>query len=235
MQFKYVITDKVNPYCNLAIEQELMYHTASGIVILFLWQNDNTIVIGRNQDAKYECRVDEFLSTGGQIARRRSGGGAVYHDMGNLNFSIICKISDQESCKYQQIVIDTLRKFGIEAIYNGRNDLTIDEKKFSGNAIYQEGETVCQHGTFLVSTDIDRMVFYLTPDQNKLDRNRIKSVRSRVVNLCTLNNEINIKSIIRAFIQVTDASELDYMPNKNMIDELTNFYRSNAWIYGGKR
>lgn len=235
MHFKYVITDETNPYRNLATEQELMHHVATGMAILFLWQNNNTIVIGRNQDVRCECRVDEFLGDGGQIARRQSGGGAVYHDMGNLNFSIISKTSDRESCRYQQIVGDAVKEFYIETEYNGRNDITVYKKKFSGNAVYQDGEVTCQHGTVLVATDIDKMTYYLTPEQSKLDRNHIKSVSSRVINLSSLNRKINIKSMMQAFIQSTKAMKLDYTPDKNMIAELTSFYESDTWVYGGKK
>lgn len=235
MQFKYVITNETNPYRNLATEQELMRHTVAGMAILFLWQNDNTIVVGRNQDVASECKTEAFLGDGGLIARRRSGGGAVYHDMGNLNFSILCKAAEQELCMYQRIVIDMLRDFHIETEYNGRNDLIIDGKKFSGNAIYQDGDTVCQHGTLLISTDISRMVSFLTPDQDKLDRNFVKSVESRVTNLCEINEEIKINSIKRAFIRATDASEFNYVPAQNLLSQLTEFYKSNTWIYGGKR
>lgn len=234
MHFEYVITEETNPYRNLAAEQELMYHAASGTAILFLWQNANTIVIGRNQDARGECRINEFLNAGGAIARRRSGGGAVYQDTGNLNFSIICKTADRGLCRYQTLVSDMLREFRLDAEHNERNDITVQEKKFSGNAVYEDGETICQHGTILVSTDIEKMTYYLTPEKSKLERHHIESVRSRVVNLSSLDTGINIESVIQAFIRAARAITLDYVPDKKMIEKLTDFYKSDTWIYEGK-
>ncbi len=235
MQFKYVITNEVNPYRNLATEQALMGYAADGMAILFLWQNENTIVVGRNQDVARECRLEALLENGGHIARRRSGGGAVYHDMGNLNFSIICKVAEQELYAYQKIVSDMLSQFCIETEYNGRNDLSIDGKKFSGNAVYQDGDALCQHGTLLISTDISRMVSLLTPNQGKLEQHSVKSVASRVVNLSEINREITVNSIKRAFITSTNASALHYVPDQNLLNEFTEFYQSDTWIYGGKR
>lgn len=234
MKVEYVITEETNPYRNLATEQELMRHAEDGMAILFLWQNANTIVIGRNQNPRCECRIDEFLNAGGKIARRNSGGGAVYHDMGNLNFSIICKDSDQEFCRYQELVSNVLKEFRIDVEYNGRNDITAGGKKFSGNAVYKDGEAVCQHGTVLIATDIDKMTYYLTPEKSKLERNHIKSVSSRVVNLSSLDSGIDIKGMIQAFICSTKAMKLDYMPDKEIIERLTNFYKSDMWVYGGK-
>ena len=91
MKFKYVISETNDPFKNLALEHVLFGAVGSGRVILYLWQNDNTIVIGKNQNINSECRVEEFEKAGGIIARRLSGGGAVYHDLGNLNFSFICR------------------------------------------------------------------------------------------------------------------------------------------------
>lgn len=235
MHFDYVVTEEINPYQNLATEQELMSHTKKGRAILFLWQNANTIVIGRNQNAENECRINKFRNAGGKIARRRSGGGAVYHDLGNLNFSILCKTDEQEFCNYQELVSNVLMEFGIEAVYNGRNDITVNGRKVSGNAVYEDGDTVCQHGTVLIATDIDKMTYYLTPEKNKLERNHIKSVSSRVVNLSSLNSEIDINSMIQAFIHATKAKKLEYMPDKKMIDKLVEFYKSDIWVYEGKR
>lgn len=234
MRFEYVITQETNPYRNLAAEQELMGHAAVGTAILFLWQNANTIVIGRNQDAGCECRTDEFLSAGGTIARRRSGGGAVYHDMGNLNFSIICKTADKKFCRYQELVSDALKEFRLDAVYNGRNDISIQDKKFSGIAAYEDGETTCQHGTILVSTDIEKMAYYLTPERDKLDRHHVKSVSSRVANLSSWDAGITIKRVTQAFIHAAKAAALDYRPDKSLIEKLTDFYKSETWIYEGR-
>lgn len=235
MRFRYVSVDQTNPYLNLAMEQELMSHVEEDMAILFLWQNDNTIVIGRNQDAACECRVDEFLKAGGQIARRRSGGGAVYHDLGNLNYSILSRESETEACRYQEIVKNALSEFNIDAEFNGRNDLTVTGRKFSGNATYTEGEMICQHGTILISSGIEKMTYYLTPEKSKLERNHVASVASRVVNLSTLNEGITVETMKQALIRVLHADELEYHTDADRMKELKSFYESKAWIYGGER
>lgn len=234
MRFEYVISRHTNPYWNLAMEQELMQHAVSGMAILFLWQNVNTIVIGKNQSASAECRNDEFTLNGGNIARRRSGGGAVYHDMGNLNFSIISLNSDEKEVRYQDLIKNALCEFDIEADYNGRNDLVVDGRKFSGNAKFTDGTVLCQHGTILISSNIENMKHFLTPDQDKLNRNHVASVASRVVNLGEINPKVTVQSVIHALIKSCGAKKMDYSPNENYIEKCAGFYASEAWIYGGK-
>lgn len=235
MKFKYMIETGTDPYHNLATEQELLRHVTSGTTILYLWQNDNTIVVGRNQDVYSECMAEDFLSEGGRIARRRSGGGAVYHDLGNLNFSILCSASEQKLCRYQKLVIEVLERFDIQPKYNGRNDIVIHGRKCSGNAIYQEGDVVCQHGTLLIATNIERMFSLLTPDKSKLDRNHVASVASRVINLSKINRAINVESMIWSFIEVTKACKLESPLDLNRVRKLIDFYKSEAWVYGGKQ
>ncbi len=235
MKFKYLVGEETDPYRNLATEQEILNNVAHDIAVLYLWQNDNTIVVGRNQDVYCECNVNDFLNEGGRIARRRSGGGAVYHDLGNLNFSIICDISKKESCEYQKLLIKVLRQFGIKADYNGRNDIMVCGKKCSGNSAYQSDEAICQHGTLLIATDIGRMVSFLTPKKSKLARNHVTSIESRVINLSEINHDINVESMIQAFIQITEACELEYTPNRNKIEQIAEFYKSREWVYGGMK
>lgn len=235
MQFRYLTAKTSDPYRNLAAEHALMELVHPGIVIIFLWQNDNTIVVGRNQDIDSECNRELFLKEGGRIARRRSGGGAVYHDMGNLNYSFICDTADKESCSYPVIVKDVLKDMGFEAEYNGRNDLTVDGKKVSGNAVYTDGRVICQHGTLLISADESKMSRYLTPSEGKLKRNGVQSVGSRIVNLSTLSDRADIDSAIETFIRVTDAAEYDNLPEEEKIKDLTAFYSSSTWIYGRNR
>ncbi|SDW87252.1 lipoate-protein ligase [Lachnospiraceae bacterium KHCPX20] len=235
MRFKYLIGTETDPYRNLATEQALLKFVSDGTAVLYLWQNDNTIVIGRNQDIDNECRADKFLAEGGRIARRRSGGGAVYHDMGNLNFSILSAGSQYESVAYQNIIMKALGVFGIESEYNGRNDIMVAGMKCSGNAVYQDGNMLCQHGTLLIDTNIRRMTEFLTPEKSKLDRNHVSSISSRVVNLKEVCDRVNVKSMIQAFVSSTDAEEMECAPSKEVIEKLTAFYKSREWVFGGKR
>ncbi len=138
MEYRYMISSSSNPYRNLALEQALFPCVSDDAAIFLLWQNDNTIVVGR--DISIECRAEAFLRQGGTLARRKSGGGAVYHDLGNLNYSIICRTALENECRYYDLICGLLRQYGLDARYNGRNDITIGAKKISGNAKYTTGE-----------------------------------------------------------------------------------------------
>lgn len=236
LEYRYFITDTHDPYYNLAVEQYLFKYCSSEITILYLWQNDNTIVIGHNQDMYAECRTAEFLAQGGKIARRRSGGGAVYHDLGNLNYSIICHKDNTETADYKKIIISALSRVGAEAVYNGRNDILIGSRKISGTAVYCIGDNVCQHGTLLINTDINKMQYYLTPDSNKLKRNAVSSVSARVINLSEIISEIAVEKMQRAFIDSVGALplEISLSTDNETLYELIGSYSHNIWLQEGK-
>ena len=232
--YKYICSEDTSPYYNLALERSLFDFVDEDTVILYLWQNSHTIVIGKNQNAYAECKVDEFIGAGGTLARRPSGGGAVYHDLGNLNFSIICKESIAKEHTYQRIVKEALRFFGIVSEFNGRNDLTVDGKKFSGNAFYVKDDVLCQHGTILINSDFKELSKYLTPDISKLERNHVKSVESRVVNLSEISDKITVESMKEAMIKATNAVKLGKAPTESKVEEYKKIFENDEWILEGK-
>lgn len=232
MQFKYVESSTTDPYRNLAFEEVLLSFAKPDQILVFLWQNENTVVIGRNQDVYQECKVSDLLSSGGWIARRRSGGGAVYHDLGNVNFSLISQRTTGYG--YQQFISQAMARLSVKVVFNGRNDMLTAGRKFSGNAVYMDGDRVCQHGTILVSSDIGKMAHYLTPKESKLARNHIKSVSSRVVNLCQMNKAITVDQCKRAIIEAVGAAPFQGGPCGDEVDRLEAFYRNEDWIYHGK-
>lgn len=232
--YKYICSENTSPYYNLALERSLFDFVDEDTVILYLWQNSHTIVIGKNQNAYAECKVDEFIGVGGTLARRPSGGGAVYHDLGNLNFSIICKESRAKEHTYQRIVKEALSYFGIVSEFNGRNDLTVDDKKFSGNAFYVKDDVLCQHGTILINSDFKELSKYLTPDISKLERNHVKSVESRVVNLSEISDKITVESMKEAMIKATNAVRIDEIPEESKVEEYKKIFENDEWILEGK-
>ena len=232
--YKYICSENTSPYYNLALERSLFDFVDEDTVILYLWQNSHTIVIGKNQNAYAECEVDEFIKDGGTLARRPSGGGAVYHDLGNLNFSIICKESIAKEHTYQRIVKEALSYFGIVSEFNGRNDLTVDDKKFSGNAFYVKDDVLCQHGTILINSDFKKLSKYLTPDISKLERNHVKSVESRVVNLSEISDKITVESMKEAMIKATNAVRLEEEPTESKVEEYKKIFENDEWILEGK-
>ena len=232
--YKYICSENTSPYYNLALERSLFDFVDEDTVILYLWQNSHTIVIGKNQNAYAECKVDEFINAGGTLARRPSVGGAVYHDLGNLNFSIICNESIAKEHTYQRIVKEALSYFGIVSEFNGRNDLTVDDKKFSGNAFYVKDDVLCQHGTILINSDFKELSKYLTPDISKLERNHVKSVESRVVNLSEISDKITVESMKEAMIKVTNAVRLGKVPTESKVEEYKKIFENDEWILEGK-
>lgn len=181
---KIIRAEGVYPYRNQAIEKYLLDTCQKGEMILYLWSNDRTVFIGKNQNAYAECRISSLLSDGGFIARRFTGGGAVYHDKGNLNFTFITARGDYDILNQFKVLTGALRELKFNAEVNGRNDVSIDGKKFSGNAFYKS-ETVClHHGTILINSNPDSIAKYLNVSRVKLNAKGVKSVVSRVCNLC---------------------------------------------------
>jgi lipoate-protein ligase A len=192
--------DSDNPWHNLAVEALLFEGLGASDRVLYLWQNRNTVVIGRHQNAWKECRVKLLEDEGGRLARRSSGGGAVFHDMGNLNFSFVLPRSEYDVRRQLDVVRRAVNRFGIRAQFTGRNDLVIEGSgsKFSGNAFRFSGKTALHHGTIMVNVALDRLGRYLAPDDGKLRAKGIDSVRARVANLAQINPDITIRALSRA-------------------------------------
>lgn len=229
----------LDPFLNLAIEQHLLDTVEGGCCLLYLWQNQNTVVVGKNQNPWAECRVSLLEEEGGHLARRLSGGGAVFHDLGNLNFTFLVPTEDYDLQKQQRVLLEACRSFGVPAELSGRNDLTADGRKFSGNAFYHNGPRSYHHGTLLVDVDGAKLARYLTPSKAKLEAKGVPSVRSRVVNLIELCPALTIDGLKRA---LTGAFEQVYgLPSaprvltdadRNRVADLRETYASWTWRYG---
>lgn len=198
-----IYTVSTDPYYNLALE-ETLFETQKG-VCLYLWQNKNTVVIGRNQNAWKECRIDMLEADGGRLARRSSGGGAVFHDMGNLNFTFIAPLEIYDVKRQLGVIISAVNSLGIAAGFTGRNDIVTESgAKFSGNAFKKSKTTVLHHGTLLVNVDMANLGKYLVPSPTKLAAKGIDSVRSRVANLTeyrpTLTIDMLKDAVVRSFV-----------------------------------
>ena len=186
-----------DPYFNLALEDYLLQQMAGAQkealqAILYLWQNENTVVIGRNQNAWAECKTELLEAEGGRLARRTTGGGAVFHDLGNLNFSLLMPQADFDIGRNFQMIIDTVRRANIPAERSGRNDILADGLKFSGNAFRIDHGVGLHHGTLLVSSAFERVGRYLTVAPAKLQARGVASVRSRITNLNAFRPELDV-------------------------------------------
>lgn len=175
-----------NPFYNLALEEYLLKEKDFNEDIFMLWQNEPTIVIGRNQNVYEELNLDYTGQHKIHIARRMSGGGAVYHDLGNLNFTVIKQKSGLEKNDFSSFalpVIQCLASFGVSAVFNGRNDILIEGKKFSGNAQYFYRDKILHHGTILFSSDLAVLSNGLRVKKSKIESKGIRSITSRVTNI----------------------------------------------------
>lgn len=233
----FYTSDCSNPYTNLAREKYLLDTVDEDTCILYLWQNQNTVVIGKNQNAFAECRAELLEKEGGRLARRLSGGGAVFHDLGNLNFTFLSSASNMDVQRNMRVISKACAIAGIETEISGRNDILADGRKFSGNAFYNSGARSYHHGTILISTDTEKMQKYLTPPKAKLISKGVKSVKSRVLNLRELVPDLTCEKmkdcLLTAFGEVYGLTPSPYgeIANEN-IAENEKKYSSWEYIYG---
>ncbi|MFW6266027.1 MAG: lipoate--protein ligase [Halanaerobiales bacterium] len=231
-----------NPWYNLALEEKMLNNIGRGEVILYLWQNEHTVVIGRNQNAWKECRCRKLEDEdGGYLARRLSGGGAVFHDLGNLNFTFIMDRELYDLDQQLEVILEAVKRTGIDARFSGRNDLIADGRKFSGNAFYFTTQSAYHHGTILLDTDFSHMLDYLQVSEDKIKSKGVDSVRSRVVNLRELKPELKLDTIKtylkESFHQIygpqLEIEEEKYKPaNRDDLKEIYEKYSSWDWRYG---
>jgi lipoate-protein ligase A len=229
----------------LAFEEYLVRRHNPGDQVLFLWQNQNTVVIGRNQNPWKECNLEELNHQEGRLVRRLSGGGAVYHDMGNLNFTFISSFSEDKVRENIKLIIKALSLNEIHAVFSGKNDILVQEYKISGNAFFVEDDILCHHGTLLIDADLKKMGRILTVSQKKLHSKGIDSVRSRVKNLKELNSGISIESmkinLVNTFspvsgapiiFRVSEISTDDENITLDTVHKMMNHYQSWEWNFG---
>ncbi|ADO83662.1 lipoate--protein ligase [Ilyobacter polytropus] len=179
-----IINESKDPYFNLALEEYALKNIEGDIVIF--WQNENTVVVGRNQNTHEEINHEYVNKNNVNVVRRLSGGGAVYHDNGNLNFTFITDGKRENVNNYKKFtepVVNVLKLLRVEAEFSGRNDIVIDEKKISGNAQYYFGNRMLHHGTLLFDADLSVLGKVLNVKYDKIESKGIKSVRSRVTNI----------------------------------------------------
>ncbi len=214
-KLQVIISPQYNPFLNRSVEQYLTENQEKETVTIYLWKNERTVVIGYNQNPFAECNVQQLLDDGGHLMRRGTGGGAVYHDLGNINFSFIADKSLYDVKKQLSVIQDALLSFGLETEISGRNDLTCQGRKFSGNAFAKGQRNDLHHGTILIKTDGAMMQRYLTVDKAKLTKHGVSSVSSRIVNLSELVPSLSSENIKQPLI---DSFEKTYGGQATLID-----------------
>lgn len=206
MKFIAVDNEEItNPKINLAIEEYALKNLPIDDSYLLFYVNEPSIIIGKNQNTLEEINKDYVDEHGIHVVRRLSGGGAVYHDLGNLNFSFITKDdgnSFQNFQKFTQPVVDTLNKLGVEAELSGRNDIHVGERKISGNAQYTTKGRMFSHGTLMLDSEIETVVKALNVSDEKIRSKGIKSIRSRVANINEfLEEKMTVADLKKAILE----------------------------------
>ena len=228
-------TTVTNPYFNLASEQYLLDTEEDDVFML--WRNEKSVIIGRNQNAYAEINRRFTEENSIAVVRRLTGGGAVFHDVGNINYSFIMKKGGARALDFAAFcapIIDALRTLGVPAELSGRNDLTANGRKFSGNAQCIYNGRVLHHGTILFSADMSSMAEALNPDVEKMKSNGVKSVRARVCNLNEFLPDMSVLQL-KEYLEKSVAGTVTQFSEEqiNGINKLkTEKYETWEWNYG---
>lgn len=233
-----------NPHFNLALEEYAVKYLDPSEDYVILWQNEPSVIIGRNQNTIEEINSKYINENKINVVRRLSGGGAVYHDLGNLNFTFIVKNQKDVVSNFKiftEPVINALRALNVQAEFSGRNDITIDGKKFSGNAQYYYGGRLLHHGTILFNSNLAVVQDALNVKQEKIESKGVKSVRSRVTNVYPyLQKEISIDefkdTLLKFFLEDENYEQKELILSKNQLSKINelmeNRYSKWEWNYG---
>ncbi len=226
-----------DPYFNLASEEYLLKHRSENFI--YLWVNAPSVIVGVNQNTLEEVNLAYTEDCGIKVARRQTGGGAVYHDLNNVNYTIIAPFDgDRDNYRYfTKGIIDYLATLGVKAEFSGRNDLVIDGKKFSGNAQCVYKKRIMHHGTLLLSTDKSVMENALKPHKFKVESKGIKSVRARVTNINEhLKTPLSAEQFMAGLKQFLMGESEHYMFTDEDVTAIqslvNNKYSTFAWNIG---
>ena len=236
---RYIYNDSTEPYFNLALEEYFLKQTDEEYFIL--WRNEPCIVVGKNQNTLSEIHLEFVKERNIKVVRRLTGGGAVFHDLGNINFTFI--VNDESSFNdfkgFAAPIIGTLKTLGIDAEFSGRNDMLIEGKKFSGNAQCKHKSRVMHHGTLLFSSNMNDLSGALKPKDIKFSDKSVKSVASRVTNISEhLENKLSVlefKDEIFRYISSNTQSPIDSLTQEEIekINKLRDEkYSTWEWNFG---
>ena len=238
---RYLRNNHTDPYFNMAFDEYCLEQLTIDEPVFFLWQNRPSVIMGANQEVHTEVNLDYLKENNISLVRRVTGGGAVYHDLGNLNYTIVGRSDDLERDypEYTRYMLQALQKLGVQATMSGRNDILVEGRKVSGFAKRVCKNRLMIHGTLMFDVDIDKLTQVLCPPATKLQSKGIASVRSRVANLCEYLPEITDISTFKQKLEsilsnnYTDKEwELSQKDFQNIEQLAHDKFEKWEWIYG---
>lgn len=241
---KYIENLSNNPWYNLAFEEYCFKYLPQDEDYVILWINSPAIIVGKNQNTLEEINQEYVRDHGIKIVRRITGGGAVYHDLGNLNFSIITTVHGEVKIDFRKInipMLKSLEMLGINAEFSGRNDLTLDGKKFSGIAQSVKKNRVLNHGTILFDTDLTVLSGALNVKKDKIESKGVKSIKSRVTNIRPhLKEDVDMLAfkdlLLKNIFALEGLEPREYKLSEDQKEEINKLYEEKYntwdWNYG---
>lgn len=241
---KFIENISIDPHYNLAFEEYIFKYLNEDEDFVLLWRNGPSIIVGKNQNTVEEINMEFVKENNINVVRRVTGGGAVYHDLGNLNFSFIAKADSNEKIDFKTYnvpIIKALEKLGVKCELSGRNDLVIDGKKFSGIAQSITKGKVLNHGTLLFDSKLETLSKALNVKRDKIESKGIKSVESRVTNIKSYVTEdadvlkfknLLLTNIFEYFNEPIETYELSQEDKENIQKMVDERYGTWEWNYG---
>jgi lipoate-protein ligase A len=236
---RYSYLKSNDPFTNLATENEILINIPRNTIHLLFWINSPSVVMGRFQNPFLECKLADLAVDNVQLVRRQSGGGCVYHDKGNLNYSFVCSKELHNKDNNHAIIVEALKNLDIMAYSTKRVDLFFDDKdgpkKFSGSAFKEKKDSALHHGTLLLNSDLDKLNYYLNPKESKIKSVSIPSVRSVVINLSEINPKINPKIVIDKIVSSFESfykSSCKKMDSHQFDLAYLSELKSKKWVLG---
>lgn len=231
MKSYFYICETNNGWRNLAFDEYILNHIKKDEIFLYLYINADSVIIGKNQNAWKECNISAMDRDSVKLVRRISGGGAVFHDVNNLNFSFIAGEDIYDVERQLNVILKAVRELGIPASFSGRNDILADGRKFSGNAFCGRGVGRQHHGTLLINSDLSRLANYLNVSEKKIRSKGISSVRSRVCNLTEFVPSLTVETMAEKLIDAFKAEYGEFetfVPNEEALSEIAELEKKHS-------
>ncbi len=239
---KLILRNSTNPHFNIAAEEHFLKNYDEDIIMF--WQSSPSVIIGKHQNTMAESNINFITKNNIPVIRRISGGGTVYHDEGNINYTIITSSKNREKLvdfvNFTKPIIGFLETLGLKAVYEGKNNLTIEGKKFSGNSAHVFKTRILNHGTILFNTNLDNLEAAINHSNYKIKDKSVRSIRANVANILprlpqVISIDVFMEKLINYFkthFNIKSISELSDNDTNEINNLIENKYKLWDWNYG---